>query len=83
MVAEVDQLDARGFYEDLEHPLSGRQRFPGWPFRITPGPVRHHRAPSPTLGQHNDEVLRALGLSDDEVAALRDQRVIGERLLNA
>ncbi|BBX03751.1 acyl-CoA hydratase [Mycolicibacterium moriokaense] len=80
---DVDQLDARGFYVDLEHPLSGRQRFPGWPFRITPGPLRHHLTPSPTLGQHNDEVLTALGLSEGEVAALREQKVIGERLLNA
>ncbi|OBK82585.1 CaiB/BaiF CoA-transferase family protein [Mycobacterium sp. 1165178.9] len=80
---DVDQLEARGFYEELEHRLAGRQRFPGWPFRITPGPVRHHRAPSPTLGQHNDEVLAALGLSEDELTKLRDDRVIGERLLNA
>jgi crotonobetainyl-CoA:carnitine CoA-transferase CaiB-like acyl-CoA transferase len=80
---DVDQLEARGFYEELEHPLSGRQRFPGWPFRITPGPLRHHRTPSPTLGQHNGEVLAALGLSDDEVTKLREDQVIGERLLNA
>ncbi|MBV9720902.1 MAG: CoA transferase, partial [Mycobacterium sp.] len=80
---DIDQLEARGFYQELDHPLSGRHRFPGWPFRITPGPVRHHRTPSPTLGQHNDEVLDALGLSDDEVAKLRDDQVIGERLLNA
>ena len=79
---DVDQLDARGFYEELEHPLSGRQRFPGWPFRITPGPLRHHLSPSPTLGQHNEEVLSALGLSDDEIAKLREQKVIGDRLLN-
>jgi crotonobetainyl-CoA:carnitine CoA-transferase CaiB-like acyl-CoA transferase len=45
--------------------------------------LRHHRAPSPTLGQHNDEVLAALGLSDDELTKLRDDQVIGERLLNA
>ncbi|OBI97861.1 acyl-CoA hydratase [Mycobacterium alsense] len=79
---DVDQLEARGFYEDLEHPLAGRQRFPGWPFRFSPGPSRHHRTASPTLGQHNDEVLKALGLSGDELARLREQRVIGERLLN-
>jgi crotonobetainyl-CoA:carnitine CoA-transferase CaiB-like acyl-CoA transferase len=80
---DVDQLDARGFYTDLDHRLSGRQRFPGWPFRITPGPSQHHRAPSPTLGQHNAEVLSALGLSEADIAALREQQVIGERLLNA
>ncbi|GAB4964785.1 hypothetical protein MAHJHV54_49320 [Mycobacterium avium subsp. hominissuis] len=37
----------------------------------------------PTLGQHNDEVLRELGLSEEEIADLRQQRVIGERVLNA
>jgi crotonobetainyl-CoA:carnitine CoA-transferase CaiB-like acyl-CoA transferase len=80
---DVDQLDARGFYEELEHPLSGRQRYPGWPFRITPGPLRHHLSPSPTLGQHNDEVLGALGLSGGEIEKLRQDQVIGERLLNS
>ncbi|BBZ17767.1 CaiB/BaiF CoA transferase family protein [Mycolicibacterium gadium] len=80
---DVDQLEARGFYEELEHPLSGRQRYPGWPFRITPGPSRHHHTPSPTLGQHNDEVFRAMGLSDDEISTLRQDQVIGERLLNS
>lgn len=80
---DVDQLDARGFYNDLEHSLSGRHRYPGWPFRITPGPARHHRMPSPTLGQHNAEVLGALGVSDEEIAELRNRRIIGERLLNA
>lgn len=74
------QLDARGFYEELEHPITGPHRYPGWPFRIRPGPDHHHHSAPPTLGQHNDEILRGLGLSDDEVATLRDQRVIGERV---
>jgi crotonobetainyl-CoA:carnitine CoA-transferase CaiB-like acyl-CoA transferase len=80
---EIEQLDARGFYEDFEHPITGARRYPGWPFRITPGPARHHRSAPPTLGQHNDEILRGLGLSDDALAELRGQRVIGERVLNA
>lgn len=80
---DVAQLDARGFYQDLDHSITGRHRFPGWPFRISPGPAHHHRTAAPTLGQHNAEVLGALGLSDHEVAALREQRVIGERVLNA
>jgi crotonobetainyl-CoA:carnitine CoA-transferase CaiB-like acyl-CoA transferase len=77
------QLEARGFYQELEHPLTGVRRYPGWPFRITPGPTRHHRLAPPTLGQHNDEILRGLGLSDDELAALRREQVIGERLIDA
>ncbi len=46
-------------------------------------PGRHHRSAPPTLGQHNDEILRGLGLSADEAATLRAERVIGERVLNA
>jgi crotonobetainyl-CoA:carnitine CoA-transferase CaiB-like acyl-CoA transferase len=45
--------------------------------------LRHHRTGPPTLGQHNDEILRNLVLSEDEVAALRTERVIGERVHNA
>jgi len=80
---DIPQLDARGFYEEFERPVSGAHRYPGWPFRITPGPAQHHRMAPPTLGQHNDTILRGLGLSDDELAALRAERVIGERVLNA
>ncbi len=80
---DLDQLDARGFYEEVEHPITGRHRFPGWPFRITPGPLRHHLAPPPTLGQHNAEILAELGLTAEDLAALRQQQVIGDRLLNA
>jgi crotonobetainyl-CoA:carnitine CoA-transferase CaiB-like acyl-CoA transferase len=79
---DVPQLDARGYYEDFEHAITGRHRYPGWPFRITPGPVRHHRFAPPTLGQHNDEILSGLGLSRDELAALRRDRVIGEQVAN-
>ena len=36
------QLDARGYYQQLVHPVTGAHRYPGWPFRITPD-----RRPSP------------------------------------
>jgi crotonobetainyl-CoA:carnitine CoA-transferase CaiB-like acyl-CoA transferase len=80
---DLPQLDARGYYEEVEHPVTGPHRYPGWPFRMTPGPSRHHRFAPPTLGQHNEEILRGLGLTDDELEDLRAQRVIGETALNA
>jgi crotonobetainyl-CoA:carnitine CoA-transferase CaiB-like acyl-CoA transferase len=80
---DLPGLDARGYYEDFEHAVTGWHRYPGWPFRIAPGPARHHRFAPPTLGQHNDEILSGLGLSRDELAALRRDRVIGERVLDA
>jgi len=79
---DLPGLEARGYYEDFERPVTGRHRYPGWPFRITPGPSRHHRFAAPTLGQHNDEILGGLGLSGGELAALRRDRVIGERVLD-
>lgn len=80
---DVPQLDARNYYQEVEHPITGPHRYPGWPFRITPGPVDHHRRAAPTLGQHNDEVLRGLGLTGEEINDLRARKVIGERALNA
>jgi crotonobetainyl-CoA:carnitine CoA-transferase CaiB-like acyl-CoA transferase len=80
---DVAVLDARNYYQELEHPITGAHRYPGWPFRITPGQPSHHRFPPPTLGQHNREVLRGLGLTDAEIDDLRARKVIGERALNA
>jgi len=35
------------------------------------------------LGQDSDAVLRERGVSDEQIAALREQLVIGERVLGA
>jgi hypothetical protein len=73
--------DVRGFYEEFDHAVTGRHRYPGWPLRISPGPARHHRFGTPTLGQHNNEILGGLGLSSDDLDALRHDQVIGERAM--
>jgi formyl-CoA transferase len=39
----------------------------------TPGAIR---SPAPKLGEHTHEVLAGLGFSAEEIAALRDQKVI-------
>jgi crotonobetainyl-CoA:carnitine CoA-transferase CaiB-like acyl-CoA transferase len=77
------QLRARGFFEPLEHSLVGAHEFPSFPMRFSAGPVTFWTAPAPTLGQHTDEVLRALGLSDAELADLRAKNVIGDTPLAA
>ena len=80
---DIPQLDARGYYQEVEHPVTGMHRYPGWPFTMTPGPRRHHRFAPPTLGQHNEEILRGLGLTGDELDHLRARHVIGDAALNA
>lgn len=79
---DVEHLKTRGYYESVEHPITGLHRYPGWPFRISDGPEHHHRMPPPLLGQHNREILTAAGLSDAEIAELEQAQVIGNRLLN-
>jgi crotonobetainyl-CoA:carnitine CoA-transferase CaiB-like acyl-CoA transferase len=71
------QLRARGYYEELDHPVLGTHPIPGLPFRLS-GVERWLRRPAPTLGQHNREVLAEwLGMSGDEIDVLEAEEVIG------
>jgi crotonobetainyl-CoA:carnitine CoA-transferase CaiB-like acyl-CoA transferase len=73
------QLRERQFFEVVTHPVIGSIEIPALPFRAgtTCG---WNRTPSPTLGQHNEEVLGGLfGLSAEQLAALRSTGVIGDR----
>lgn len=65
----VDELPA------AEHPIGGA-------YKVIPPPVRFSgtpsavRLPAPTMGQHNRELLREIGFSDDDVTALEEARVL-------
>jgi crotonobetainyl-CoA:carnitine CoA-transferase CaiB-like acyl-CoA transferase len=74
------QLQDRGLFETEDHPVTGPHAVPTLPFRFT-HVAGWLRAPSPTLGQHNDEVLNALGVDAEAREALRAGDVIGERLV--
>jgi crotonobetainyl-CoA:carnitine CoA-transferase CaiB-like acyl-CoA transferase len=78
LAVEDPQLVARRFFQSIEHPQVGRQAYPTFPMTLSAGPRTYWTAPAPTLGQHTDEVLRELGVTDDELVSLREQHVIGE-----
>jgi crotonobetainyl-CoA:carnitine CoA-transferase CaiB-like acyl-CoA transferase len=69
------QLAARGMIERLTHAAAGEIAVLGVPIKLsaTPGGVR---VAPPTLGEHTDAVLKEIGLSDDEIEALRRSRVV-------
>jgi crotonobetainyl-CoA:carnitine CoA-transferase CaiB-like acyl-CoA transferase len=71
------QMRARRFFEPVDNPLVGEQHYPTWPVRLSGGPERVWTSPAPTLGQHTVEVLRELGVDDDELERLEAQHVIG------
>jgi crotonobetainyl-CoA:carnitine CoA-transferase CaiB-like acyl-CoA transferase len=74
------QLEHRQFFQTLKHPVTGDTRYPGFPMNFSILGNQLHSAPPPTLGQNNDEILRGeLGLSEEEVEALREKKIIGTR----
>jgi crotonobetainyl-CoA:carnitine CoA-transferase CaiB-like acyl-CoA transferase len=60
---------------EYDHPDVGRLRLMGQPLVFGGTPTRDP-GPPPTLGQHTDEVLRALGHDDAEIADLRAKRIV-------
>ncbi len=55
-VLEDPQLNARQFFQSVEHPDAGNYRYPGPPYRFSQTPCRAYQ-PAPRLGQHNKEVF--------------------------
>jgi crotonobetainyl-CoA:carnitine CoA-transferase CaiB-like acyl-CoA transferase len=68
------QLRHRGSVVELATP-SGPTRFIGPPIKLSATPASV-RTPPPALGEHTDAVLASLGLTADEIAALRARGVV-------
>jgi crotonobetainyl-CoA:carnitine CoA-transferase CaiB-like acyl-CoA transferase len=73
------QFVARGFFEEVEHASIGVHPVPGLPYRFTSVDRWTHRGTA-TLGQDNHDVLtRILGRTDEQIAALEADGIIGTR----
>jgi formyl-CoA transferase len=66
---------ARGMVQELTHPQAGRVNGLGNPVKLSLTPPVMAAA-APMLGQHTDAILRELGYTDRDVAALRAQEVV-------
>ncbi|OBH40215.1 CaiB/BaiF CoA-transferase family protein [Mycobacterium mantenii] len=74
------QLRARGFWETVDHPVTGSFLCTGMPFVFLGMPRRWIRRVAPLYGQHTGEVLtNVLGHSQDDLAELRESGTISDR----
>ena len=71
---------ARGFQQEVDHPIVGPHTPPGPPFRYR-SVERWVRTGAPTLGQHNDEVLDEVGVGEAERRRFEADNVIGTQPL--
>lgn len=69
------QLKHREMLLEMEHPVEGRIPQLGFPIKFSDTPGRL-RTPPPLLGEHNDEVLRSLGYTADDIADMRRKSAI-------
>jgi len=76
-VASDEQLAARGYWRLVEHPELGEGfRYPGPFARFSEWPITYRRPP-PRVGEHNEEIyVGELGLSAEELAALRSKGAV-------
>ena len=69
------QVKHIGLAQPIDHPTLGRMNLVAQGVNLGTKPVKLRMA-TPERGQHNDEILRELGLKDAEISSLRERKVI-------
>ena len=69
------QARENGFFTEVAHPVSGRVKLVASPvkFGVTPASVR---CAAPELGEHTEEVLLGMGYTWQDIAGLKESKVI-------
>jgi crotonobetainyl-CoA:carnitine CoA-transferase CaiB-like acyl-CoA transferase len=81
-IGDNPQLQARGYWEMLDHPVCGEHPYASFPVRFSAGPEIWNRAPAPTMGEHNTGILTEIGYGDDAIADLRASGVLAEGVVS-
>ena len=75
-VVNDEQLKARGFFVEVDHPRAGKVKYPSAPYQFSETPWAVNR-PAPLLGQHNEEVYCSeLGFTTEDLVKMREAGII-------
>ena len=75
-LVDSEHLKERGFFAEIDHPRTGKVKYPSAPYKFSETPWQVTR-PAPLLGEHNEEILaRRLGHRHEELAKLGAAGVI-------
>jgi len=64
-----EQLNASGFWQEMDHPTEGRIRMASSPINFSKTPTSIRRMP-PHLGEHSEEILSEAGIPQETIAAM-------------
>jgi crotonobetainyl-CoA:carnitine CoA-transferase CaiB-like acyl-CoA transferase len=67
---------ARGSVLEVEYPGLGPVKSAANPIKLSDAPVEMRRK-APSVGEHTVEIMREVGYSDADIAALRDAKAVG------
>jgi formyl-CoA transferase len=73
-LANEPSLRATGTVVEVDHPTRGKYLTVGNPIKMSDSPTDVQR--SPLLGEHTDQILGELGFAIEEIAGLREKKVI-------
>jgi crotonobetainyl-CoA:carnitine CoA-transferase CaiB-like acyl-CoA transferase len=75
-VYKSPQMEARGFFNELNHRFAGKLKYPGRPYHFSNVSWQTSH-PAPLLGQHNDEVFcNRLGYTRRDLVKFRAAGII-------
>jgi crotonobetainyl-CoA:carnitine CoA-transferase CaiB-like acyl-CoA transferase len=74
-LAADPQIEANDYIVEADHPKLGRVRLTGNPLRFSETPLSLAPA-APAVGEHTVEIARHVGLTDEQIAALAERKVI-------
>jgi crotonobetainyl-CoA:carnitine CoA-transferase CaiB-like acyl-CoA transferase len=74
-VVNDEQLAYRNFFVEIDHPVAGKFKYPGAPYKLSATPWEIKRR-APLLGEHNAEVYGRLGYRKKDIEGLKKAGII-------